>query len=554
MAAIRSAFGDGNMKSAKGQWVIAIIVALVFIAMTSLPYILGYALARPGLTFTGTVMNPEDSESYFAKMLEGYEGHWLYTIPFTTEAHSPAFVGGFYLGLGHIARVTGLTLDAMWHLARVVAELILCMTCFGFIADQLQDLRERWTAHFLALFGSGLGWVLFLLNQPYWLDAFPVDFKMPEAHLFFAALTFPHVALGTALIMTNLWFTRRILEERSIWWYSIAAGVANLLLAIVYPFLIYLTAAVAGLYWLIQRFRVRKVQWRSAVTISVAFLIPLPLLINYAYTLVTNPVFRSWDTQSITLSPPLPHYFIAYGVMLLLAGLLWIDREKGQFVFLAVWVAAVCLLVYSPLNSQRRFVEGVQVPLAILATAGLCRVALPWLEQTRAFRWLAAHPRYSVAGLERLVIVLFLVGMALSNFYILASLSVTMVIQQPDPLFRSRNELEATEWLNAHTQRNDVVLSDYETGNYVAARAGNAVVVGHWAETVDYEIKKKEVFRFFGATTDEATRRELLARFQVRYVWYGPRERALGAFDPTHADYLEPVFSNSDAEILKVRP
>ena len=41
------------------------------------------------------------------------------------------------------------------------------------------------------ILGSGLGWVLFLFGQTYWLGAFPVDFKMPEAHLFFSAMTLP---------------------------------------------------------------------------------------------------------------------------------------------------------------------------------------------------------------------------------------------------------------------------------------------------------------------------------------------------------------------------
>ena len=52
-------------------------------------------ITAPGLSFTGILMNPEDSQTYFAKMLQGYNGRFLYTIPFTPEPHDPAFVGVF---------------------------------------------------------------------------------------------------------------------------------------------------------------------------------------------------------------------------------------------------------------------------------------------------------------------------------------------------------------------------------------------------------------------------------------------------------------------------
>ncbi|MBI4790109.1 MAG: hypothetical protein HY782_24000 [Chloroflexi bacterium] len=533
------------------EWTVALVVALVAVALTLVPYALGYAFTRPGLVYTGLVMNPEDSQSYFAKMLQGYDGRWLYTIPFTTEEHAPAFIGGFYLALGQIARALGLSLDAMWHSARVIADLFMFLATFGFIASFLREPRARWTAYVLAVFGSGLGWLLFLVNQPYWLDAFPVDFKMPEAHLFFTALTFPHVALGTSLIIMSLWLTRRTTETGN-WGFVIIAGLVNLALGIVYPFLIYLIAVAVAFFWLYLSFRSRSILWRQGIMLATGLLFPAPLLFEYARTLATSPIFRAWDAQAVTLSPPWPHYLVAYGVMLALAGLhLWIKRQS-EFALLWIWLLAAALLVYAPLNPQRRFVQGVQVPLAILATAGLFEVVLPWLGRTRAFRWLAARPRYSVAGLERLLVVLFLMVMGLSNLYILTSLSVTMAIQQPDLLFRPRTEVAAVEWLRANTTRGDVVLSDYETGNYVAAHAGNAVVVGHWAETLDVEDKRVQVARVYNSATDNSVRRDLLARFRVRYVWFGARERAQDAFDPSTATYLTRVFANEGVTVYQV--
>ena len=219
------------------EWLVALAIAFVALALAQIPYALGYAFARPGFQFTGILMNPEDAQSYFAKMLQGFDGAWLYTIPFMTEDHAPAFLGGFYLLLGRLARVLGLSLETMWHAARVVCDLGLFLATFDFIARFTRDpstaLRTRalWTAYLLALFGSGLGWILFLLNQPYWLDWFPVDFKMPEAHLFFTALTFPHSAFGTTMLLVSLGAVERALTRAS-WRAALTASIANLALAI----------------------------------------------------------------------------------------------------------------------------------------------------------------------------------------------------------------------------------------------------------------------------------------------------------------------------------
>jgi hypothetical protein len=530
---------------------LAFLIALATITLVSIPYALGYALARPGQEFTGVIMNPEDSQSYFAKMLQGYNGSWLYTIPFTTEAHSPEFVGGFYLALGHVARGLGLSLVEVWHLSRMIADLLMFMAVFGFVATFLHDVRTRWIAYLLAIFGSGLGWLLLLLNQPDWLDWFPVDFKMPEAHLFFSALAFPHVALGTALIVASFWLSMRGFAATGNWLYSLCAGFVNLALAIVYPFLIYLIVVTLGLYWVYRVARGRQVLWREALRFAAAFALPAPLIAYYAITLATNPIFRAWDAQSITLSPPLPHYFLAYGVLLALA-LLSLRRARAEHAILWAWLVAVALLVYAPLNPQRRFVEGVQVPLAILATIGFAEVVLPWLGQTRIFRALSELPRYSTAGLEGFLVATFLILSSLSNLYVLASLSVVAVVEQPYPLFRSNDEMGAIDWLSANTARSDVVVGAYETGNYVAASAGNRVVIGHWAETVDWDRKLNEVDAFYDTVGVDASHLAFLQRYGVRYVWYGVRERELGKFDPASAAYLESAFANGTVRIYRV--
>ena len=544
------------------EWGIALLVGVLLAGVTAVPYLLATLTTQPGTVFTGTLMNPEDSQTYFAKMLQGYDGRWLYTIVFTAEPHDPAFLGGFYIFLGHLARWTGLTITAVWHLARAVSVLLLALAVYGFTAYFVADRRVRMTGFLTAVFGAGLGWLLFLLNQPYWLDNFPVDFKMPEAHLFFSSLTFPHIILSTALLLASFWALLQAFAHKDDgrgWAFAVLASIINLSLSVLHPLLVYLIVLTCSLYWLFLTIRARRILWREGFLLAASLVLPGLLNLYYGYNLLTNDVLRGWDAQrESTISPPWPHWLLAYGPLLLLAGLhayhQWRSGEKvsARWLFLWTWVLAAALLIYAPLSSQRRFVQGVHAPLSILAAAGLVEVALPWLWQTRPFRALLTHDRYSELGLTRFFIALFLLVISLSNLYVFASVSTSAIIQQPDPLFRPEDEVTAVQWLRDNGERTAVVLGDYQTGNYVAAHAGNQVVLGHWAETIDYEGKTAVVADFYDAATADSWRRDLLDRNAVGYVWHGPRERALGTFNPQDADYLRPVYTQGAITIYQV--
>ena len=560
------------------EWLAAAVVSVLICLVLLVPFWLAYTSMGNALVFTDSLMNPEDSQTYFAKMATGYRGDWLYTVPFTAELHDPFFVGSLYITLGRVARWLGVSLTAVWHAARFLFGVPMFLTTFAFIGLFFRRPRGRWAAFLLAAMGSGLGWFLFLIGEPYLLDAFPIDFKMPEARPFFTALTYPHIALTTALMLASFWLTLKALHDAAGRWpYATAAGVVNLLIGIAHPLLVYVIFAAGSLYWLALAVRARRILWGEGFALGLTFVLLAPLVLYYSYTVSTNEVFAGWNAQREgTLSPPWPHFIIAYGPYLLLAALyalrdrlpaqsqdVFLEGSKGArdsgnsaetapWLFLWMWVLTVALLVYAPLNSQRRFVQGVHIALSILATAGLLEIALPWLRTTRPFRWLVARPRYSAAGLTRLLLAFFLGFMMLSNFYLLTSVSVSAVVQQPDPIFRPAAEAEAAAWLQEHGDMGDVVLASYQTGNYVAARSGVRTVVGHWAETISFDEKRAAVGAFYDGGTDDANRRALLARYGVDLVWWGPRERELGTFRPGGAPYLKPVYENHGISIFRV--
>jgi len=119
-------------------------------------------------------------------------------------------------------------------------------------------------------------------------------------------------------------------------------------------------------------------------------------------------------------------------------------------------------------------------------------------------------------------------------------------------MFHDRGELDALDWLGANTKAQDIVLCAFETGNYIPARTGNRVFLGHGPETVHSDEKKAMVARFFGTHTDDAWRQWLLREYDIAYVVIGPREQALGGFDPNRVLYLHRAYANAVYAIYQV--
>ncbi len=81
----------------KKTWVILICIYLI---MINLPLATGYSYASEDILYNGLVIAPIDGNSYLAKMMEGYNGAWKFTLPFTAQPGDGAYIFLYYLFLG----------------------------------------------------------------------------------------------------------------------------------------------------------------------------------------------------------------------------------------------------------------------------------------------------------------------------------------------------------------------------------------------------------------------------------------------------------------------
>ncbi|MBN1979184.1 MAG: hypothetical protein JW918_17445 [Anaerolineae bacterium] len=527
------------------EWSFVLVVGILALAVTSVPYALGAARATEGRVFGGFVFALEDCYSYLAKMRQGAQGAWLFHIAYTSEPHMGTLFFPFHLILGKIAALVpfgSLTARMVWvyHAARWVFGLGLLLTVYRFLAAFTAHVAVRKVAWLMVTFGGGLGWLVVALGQSDWLGFPPLDFILPEGFTFLVLYAFPHIALGRTLLLWGILFLLRVWgakQQISNIKYQIPrvgraalVGLSWFLMGLIVPFYVPVAWAVMGAAWVVLCVRRRRIAWREALLAAVPVLISAPVVGYSLWAFNSDPVYKVWSAQNLILSPHPLHYLAAYGASLLLAAFAVRDAWRGERpAWLALaWVGVVPFLVYLPFNLQRRLVEGVQVPLSLLAAWGLVKISNLKSRIPNLRRWL--------------VVGVVLIVLSLTNVLIVAG--NTLVLRwHSAPIYRDAAEVAALDWLSGQVESDDVVLTSYETGNYLPARVWARVFVGHGPETVDFDQKKSQAARFFSSTrADDEWRRQFLEEYGIDYVFWGPNERKLGKFVPYGASYLQPVY------------
>ncbi|MGQ9677021.1 MAG: hypothetical protein ACUVX1_15275 [Chloroflexota bacterium] len=523
-----------------GEWRwLAMVVAATLLAV-EVPYLLTQVQAARGVVFTGMFWSPHDLAQFLAAMREGAAGSlWLIHDHLTGEPHSPALMYVPYVALGKLAGAIGLDFQQAYHLFELASRAVLIVSIYLFCCTMLRELRQRRLALALIAFSSGL------------------ELCVPEFSTFLAMFTAPHLMLGLASILlgarfyTLSWLGRPLTAV-------MAAGLATLGLGLTHSFsLVTLGVVVAvhlGLSWLMGARPPRT----ALAAAGAMFLTASPFVL---YSLLVFGMDPFWSVvygrQNVTPTPSIGLLVLSLGPFLILAGLGLRDFTRqmtpGRWLVL-VWIIASVILMYAPVGYQRRFAFGLQPMLGIVG-AGALESTWNWVRQRgrlplRADRFLLTLSLLMALACGPLLLYVVVMRGAISPTIHAATGSPQGL---PAGTYQPIAVRDAALWLATVMGPDDVVLAETQTGNYLAGMVPGRVYVGHWSATMNYAAKERAMRWFYRGEGDEMSRARFLKENNIAYVWYGPRERALGPPPSLSGGGLGMIYSGGDVCVYEVR-
>lgn len=547
------------------------IFALALAALTSLPYLVGSFSTPAGWQYSGAAAVPTgaqvDFNSHLAKMWQGSRGQWAYHLLFTHEAHPGLpLVQGFYVVLGALAHVMPFSLPAVYHSARFVLTIGMVLALWTFASHFFDKPRERWLALLFGTVASGWSWLLLAIDPAMTAQLSPIEFWLTDAFNLLGAFVMPHFAAAVIIqIVIVLAFERWVRtpppnplpvhgegenagKRTAVSLYLLILTLALAAQAIIQPYAALLFGPLLLILTGYYVFSKRILSLRRALWL----LIPLGVygtLVLYQYlALNSDPVWRGFADQNQTLSPLVTYYLLGYLPFIIPMGFglraFLLDRPDDRWWTPLLWVALVAMLLYAPFPTQRRYLLGVQTPLALLAAYGWSRAVLPRL--SKRLRPLATIVYLGLASVA-------LIGVIAINAIALSQPQThTDVFYQPD-------EARAFDWMRQEVSDKDVLVltvadaSGRGSGGRLVAAVGQRVYLGHWIETANFADKVANMRRFYDPATLDEWRKTFLKDISALYIWYDGYARAVGDWNPADADYLEPVFTSDTVMIYRVR-
>lgn len=567
-------------------WVL--VWALFVMLLTCVPYVYGTRLAH-GRTFSGFIWGVDEGNVYLTWMRQAGDGDWRFRNQYSTAPERPLFVNLFLQLGGRLSGLLHLRPIILFHVLRVLGGVLLLLCFYRLTAEVTRDRVARWAALALASLGSGLGWLV-VLQYPL-SGLHPVDVGQawqvqPEA------LTFPSLLLNglfttsmALMCLTFLYAIRalRYNDRKAVWW----GGLCLLVLGNIHTYDVFAVWLALGLWGLTNSVACRRCPWppaaddpsrdecpqggvRGPLRLVAMIALGLPTVAWALYATFSDPSFLA---KGLTPTPAFRFvdYATAYGLIGVLAVVgtilavrptLWSGNSEESPTRVSgvpvIWAVANALVLFIPVSFQRKMIEGLHLPLCLLA--GL---AVSWLGSviTTNLRRQGKHKH----AMERIVLtvcavtVLCIPSNALFVSQCLQSVKTNneqlLAVLQP-PIYLDAPVAAAMQWLAANARRDDVIVSSSLMGSYIPTYCPAKVWVGHWAETLHFQDRLAELQPVFGAT-DPSDLLGQLRQKRITMVFYSQYEQALAGpkqqrFEQAADQALQKVYDHDGVRIYRV--
>lgn len=462
-------------------WVVFMVFA------TSAPYLLNYFSTPAGGHYTWILPPyPEDSFGYMAWAQQAAQGHLLLQLKFTALPNSPFLFNPFFLAAGWLSHLLGGNIGSSLFLLKEIGVVCFLLVFFKYIDYLGLNRFQSTVATILVGVSSGLGGLLvwFGLGNP--ATHFSGDLWVVDMNTFWSLLWNPLFPWSLTLMLLALFrLDRGSRDGRSSDFY--VGGAITGVLALVHPYSQPLLFAFAVIVTLLRR------QAAALGCLVRFFAAALPCVIYVGLVTMLNPLISKHDSLGQMISPSPAGYALGFGLPLLLvvAGLVLERKQLVKHCWpVLLWFVLSAVLAYFPFWFQRKLIFGAHVPLCIVAAVALDLI-LNRFSNFRTRGWATAA-----------LAVVLLPLLVSTPVYLLASQTREVRANTDGYYYVSHDVMDGLHFLKTETKPSAVVFARIETSRLIPGLAGNTVVWGHWAQTVDLAQRQHWITNLFNPHAD----------------------------------------------------
>lgn len=506
----------------------SILIGFVVIVLSSLSIIYFSFFPKEGLVFLKRhYTNSQDVYTYVSFIEQAKQGKILFENLFTSEPQEPSLFRPSYLLIGKFASITHLSSIDAYHISRVIFSVLFLLTLYKFLGYFFKDDKNKFITFVLIITSSGLGFLVYK-----WIPN-STDLWIPEGNTFLSLGEAPHFILSQTLMLLGFISFLNYLKDKKVI-RIVLSSLLFLLLSFEHPFNLIVIAPTLLLTALWS-----EIPLINAILIS--FGSSIGLIYQY-YESLKNPILASWQVQNVLLSPQPFTYLLGYGLIIYFVFIEIENHIKTVkftpfYKFLLVWVTTTAILVYAPVNFQRRFIEGVHIPFGILATSGLLYFVSKQKEKYRSN-----------------IITGTIVLMSLTSiFMIYSDFSVINNDKQGDYYYHiDKSETDSIYWLMDQTGSQDIILSNWYIGNIIPGITGRKVYLGHQIQTSNWT-KKNADLDVFVNNRDLVTSKKFIDDNRITYIFIGKNDILIkNGFKPENYPEIKSVYNKDGVTIYKV--
>jgi len=489
---------------------------------------------------------------YVNIIMQGTEGHWTTSLPFTTEIQPRVFgYNFFFIVLGQVNRLFHFDSLILFQVSMILTGIFLLVSTYWMLRQLFPPGLAILSYFFIHFIETGVYFPSLLLGKDHWEPSFVLQQILIERHF-----GLPHHTFGKAVGLLFLGSFLKYCERPSIKWLLMTLSTSFITAFFLPPIIFVMFITVIAPYMVFQLFKknlrpvILPFVLSSGIVAGTASFLKAQLAVVPALAIYSERE-KTWWTNSDTLlryASSFMFYYPFFLIALFVIGFYWktFSSKTKQFTLLLIsWLVVPALLI--PISSQSffpmanaRLVDGYQYfPAGVLAAVGIAFL----LTKVR-FGWIKHLSIFTTIGV---IVFSTCTSLILTNQHIKMHSSGWWNIYPAMDFWKS------LDFIKTLPKESNILMENLLAEVVPSYALVNVYVAAPGATWPFFDARKEKMMMFYQGKMSEEEAKKFIIDNHIDYIYYGVGESLITQTVTLYSNLFETVYQSDNVVIFKMK-